>query len=250
MPLTLWPVLQENPAPHPLEPKCANPTPSTVLTPRSCAPSWCNVWPLNGSSQTFYLPVILDPIPCGWMTGLSLSSSSSQPSAPTTQSPMLRTSLITFKWLGAMVMAPSAINSTQDFLTTSKITYATLPRRPTHVTGSVRRKFSTQINLLVPTTSLPTNPVVPPLILARESPLPPPMPAPLWGMLIPHHPTSLSLATLVTSCLTLPPQIPTSLESWQGQQANPRRKEATFGQQALHVLQRQWAFQQQLPKEG
>ncbi|KAG6327120.1 hypothetical protein ID866_11969 [Astraeus odoratus] len=97
MPLTLWPALHENLASHPLEPKCANPTLSMALTPRSCTPSWCNGWPLNGLSQTFYLLEILDPIPCGWTTGLSFSSSSSQPSAPTTQLLTPRTSSITFK---------------------------------------------------------------------------------------------------------------------------------------------------------
>ncbi|KAG6327778.1 hypothetical protein ID866_11311 [Astraeus odoratus] len=75
------------------------------------------------------------------------------------------------------------------------MTYATLPRRSTHVTGSIRRKFSVQINLPVPATSWPTNPVAPPLIPARASPLPLQMPAPLRGTLIPCHPTSLSLAT-------------------------------------------------------
>ncbi|KAG6326492.1 hypothetical protein ID866_12597 [Astraeus odoratus] len=79
-----------------------------------------------------------------------------------------------------------------------------LAQRSMHVTGSVRRKFSVQINLPVPTTSLSTNPVVLPLILARASPLPPPMPTPLQGMLIPCHPTSLSLAMV----------IPILLESW------------------------------------
>ncbi|KAG6326189.1 hypothetical protein ID866_12900, partial [Astraeus odoratus] len=48
------------------------------------------------------------------------------------------------------------------------------------------------------TNNFPTNkPRVPPLILARASPLPPPMPTPLQGMLIPCCPTSLRLAMLV-----------------------------------------------------
>ncbi|KAG6328054.1 hypothetical protein ID866_11035 [Astraeus odoratus] len=91
-----------------LEPKCTNPTLLMALTPRSCTPSWCNansiskttlaqVWPSNGSSQAFCLLEILDPIPCGWTTGLSSSLSSSQPSASTTQFLMLKTSLTTFK---------------------------------------------------------------------------------------------------------------------------------------------------------
>ncbi|KAG6328985.1 hypothetical protein ID866_10103 [Astraeus odoratus] len=66
----------------------------------------------------------------------------------------------------------------------------------------------------VPATSLPTNLVVPPLIPARANLLPLPTSAPLWGMLIPHCPTSLSPAMMVTSCPMLPPQIPTLLESW------------------------------------
>ncbi|KAG6326247.1 hypothetical protein ID866_12843 [Astraeus odoratus] len=49
MPLTLWPTLQENLAPCPLEPKCMNLTLLMALTPRSCAPSWCNV---NSISKT------------------------------------------------------------------------------------------------------------------------------------------------------------------------------------------------------
>ncbi|KAG6326455.1 hypothetical protein ID866_12633 [Astraeus odoratus] len=49
MPLTLWPTLHENLAPHPPEPKCVNLTPLMALTPRSCAPSWCNA---NSTSKT------------------------------------------------------------------------------------------------------------------------------------------------------------------------------------------------------
>ncbi|KAG6326812.1 hypothetical protein ID866_12277 [Astraeus odoratus] len=116
--------------------------------------------------------------------------------------------------LGAMVMVPSAINSTQDFPTASKTKSVILPRRLMCITGSIRRKFSAQINLLVPVTSWPTHLVAPPLILARASLLSLPMPTPLQGMLIPHHPTSLSPAMVVTSHPMLLPQILTLLESW------------------------------------
>ncbi|KAG6332876.1 hypothetical protein ID866_6211 [Astraeus odoratus] len=62
--------------------ECMNKTCLTVLTLRSCTPSWCkspllhytsSAWHWNGLSQTFYLLETWKIIPSRWMIGESLS---------------------------------------------------------------------------------------------------------------------------------------------------------------------------------